>query len=67
MLFRIVLTEESTGFSDTYKAIELRDELDRDYTFLIDYDSCFFSLQEVKEALAVKLDVDPATIELEEV
>ena len=67
MLFQVILSEHSSDFSTFYKVVELRDELDRDYTFLFDYDSCFFSLSDIKKAIADKLDDDPETIELEEV
>lgn len=67
MLFQIVLSELSSEFSTFYKVVDLRDDLARDYTFLFDYDSCFFSLADIKKAIAAKLEVPPDTIDLEEV
>ena len=48
MLFRLIFAEESPEFAGGYKILELHDELDRDYTFLIDYDRCYFSIPEIK-------------------
>lgn len=66
MLFHLIFAEESQEFSGGNKILELHDELGRDYTFLVDYDRCYFSLSEIKEQIAEKLDVNVAEIELEE-
>ncbi len=66
MILRIIF-DQSDGLSRGYQVVEIRDELDRDYTFLADYERCYFSLTELQEEIAIKLQVDPAEIEIEEV
>ncbi len=66
MILRIVF-DQSDSLSRGYKVLEIRDELDRDYSFLAEHERCYFSLTELREEIAEKLQVDPAEIELEEV
>ncbi|MBU0680406.1 MAG: hypothetical protein KKD73_03195 [Proteobacteria bacterium] len=66
MILRISF-DQSDSMSRGYQVLEILDELDRDYTFLAEYERCYFSLTELKEDIAEKLQVDPAEIELEEV
>lgn len=66
MILRIVL-DQSDGLGSGFQVMEIRDELDRDYTFLAEHDRCYFSLAELREEIAAQLQVDPAEIELEEV
>lgn len=67
MLFHLIFDEESPEFANGYKILELHDELGRDYTFLIEYDRCYFSIPEIKAELARQLDVDVDEIDIEEV
>jgi hypothetical protein len=66
MILRIIF-DQSDSMSRGYQVLEILDELDRDYTFLAEHERCYFSLAELKEDIAKKLQVDPAEIELEEV
>ncbi len=66
MIFRIIF-DQSDGLRRGYQVVEIRDGLDRDYTFLAEHERCYFSLTELKEEIAAKLQVDPAEIEIEEV
>lgn len=66
MILRIVF-DQGDRAGRGWQVIEIRDELDRDYTFLADHERVYFSLAELREDLAAKLQVDPAEIECEEV
>jgi hypothetical protein len=66
MILRIVFDQSDPG-GRGWQVVEIRDELDRDYTFLADHERAYFSPAELREDLAAKLQVDPAEIELEEV
>lgn len=66
MILRIIF-DQSDSLSRGYHVLEIRDELDHDYTFLADGERCYFSLTELREEIAAKLLVEPAEIELEEV
>ena len=67
MLFHLIFDEESTEYAGGNKILELHDDLGRDYTFLVDYDRCYFSTTEIREQIAEKLAVDLSEIEIEEV
>lgn len=66
MILRIIF-DQSANLGRGYQVMEILDELDRDYTFLADHERCYFSLSELREDIAAKLQVDPADIDLEEV
>lgn len=67
MLFHLIFAEESSEFAGGNKILELHDDQGRDYTFLVDYNRCYFSTTEIREQIAGKLDVDISEIEIEEV
>lgn len=67
MLLQLIFDQESAESSGAYRINEIRDELNRDYTFLVDHDRCYFSMTEIKNDIAAKLEVDVSEIELEEV
>ena len=68
MTFFISCDYEAFGRSGgTFQVIQLQAENGTDYTFLIDQNNPYFSLEEVKSDIAAKLDVDCDEIEMEEI
>ncbi len=68
MLFLITCDYESFGVrGDTFQVVELIDENGTDYTFVVNQDKPYFSLQEVALDIASSLSVPPEEIELEEI
>ena len=68
MLFFISCDYEAFSCNgNSFQVIQLQAENGTDYTFLIDQNTPYFNLLEVKSDIAAKLDVDCDEIELEEI
>ena len=68
MTFFISCDYETFSSSGTsFQVIQLQAENGTDYTFLIDQNTPYINLQDVKSDIAAKLDVDFDEVELEEV
>lgn len=63
MFFHILFDHDQGGF----KVAQLTDEQGQDYTFLLDYDKAYLSMNDIREDIAARLEADLDDIELEEV
>lgn len=55
------------GSAATFQIIRLHDANDTDYTFLVDPEKRYVSFADARDDIAVRLDLDPRELELEEV